>query len=77
MDDIDRAQQREQFDREQAIAAAAAPDQAKPLYIDGLPCCCECGAVIPKARLDALPTAARCIECQGVFDKQQRMRSRR
>ena len=77
MDDIDRAQQREQFDRDRAIAAATAHAGTKPLYIDGLACCCECGAGIPKARLDANPDAARCIECQELHDKQQRTYARR
>ncbi|MBT9613855.1 MAG: TraR/DksA family transcriptional regulator [Burkholderiales bacterium] len=32
--------------------------------------CVDCGADIDLARLNAYPTARRCIECQGVHEKQ-------
>lgn len=31
--------------------------------------CIDCGRPIPKARLEAEPTAARCIECQELYEK--------
>ena len=31
--------------------------------------CVVCGAVIPEARLDAYPTAKRCIHCQEAHEK--------
>jgi len=36
-----------------------------PLYIDGVRCCLDCEDPIPLQRLDALPHAVRCVECQG------------
>ncbi|MBI3771427.1 MAG: TraR/DksA C4-type zinc finger protein [Gammaproteobacteria bacterium] len=43
----------------------------KPLMIDGLPCCRDCGNTIPINRLEAKPDAARCTECQCVHDKKK------
>ena len=34
--------------------------------------CIRCGRDIPTARLDALPWAAHCIECQTAIDRGQR-----
>lgn len=31
--------------------------------------CLDCGEVIPEARLNAYPTALRCISCQGSAEK--------
>lgn len=31
--------------------------------------CVDCGADIPKARLEAEPTALRCVNCQEKFEK--------
>jgi len=33
--------------------------------------CTDCGDTIPTARLDAIPTAKRCIACQTKADKRQ------
>lgn len=34
--------------------------------------CSECGATIPFARLEAEPTAERCIDCQGKLEANDR-----
>jgi len=39
-----------------------------PDWIDGVPCCRECGEPIPSARLAVLPDAERCAECQADFE---------
>lgn len=31
--------------------------------------CVNCGTTIPKARLEAEPTALRCVRCQDMFEK--------
>lgn len=41
-----------------------------PDWIDGVPCCRECGEPIPAARLAALPDAERCAECQKDFEEE-------
>lgn len=46
-------------------------DAAKRRMQDGAyGVCVDCGADIGLARLKAYPTARRCIECQGVHEKQ-------
>ncbi|OWW21979.1 TraR/DksA family transcriptional regulator [Noviherbaspirillum denitrificans] len=32
--------------------------------------CIDCGAAIPQARLEALPTAMSCVKCQQAYEKQ-------
>nr|WP_245560883.1 TraR/DksA C4-type zinc finger protein [Desulfovibrio aminophilus] len=39
-----------------------------PEWIDGVPCCRECGEPIPVARLAAVPDAERCAECQQDYE---------
>jgi len=34
--------------------------------------CVDCGRGVAPDRLDALPWAARCIECQATYDRQRR-----
>jgi len=34
--------------------------------------CVDCGRQVAPDRLDALPWAARCIECQATYDRQRR-----
>lgn len=31
--------------------------------------CIDCGEPIPRERLEAYPTASRCIDCQGVYER--------
>lgn len=73
-DDIDRAQAREEFDRERAlaelqrrIAAAFAPRD--PAVADF---CIDCGGRIEPARLAALRgSTARCIACAREYEASQ------
>ena len=67
MDDADRAQQFEEAEREAALAARK---QAAPLTLvkRGPRCCCDCGAIIPAARLRAAPAAERCVDCQNAWE---------
>ncbi len=38
--------------------------------------CNDCGEEIGPARLEAIPSAVRCIECQVIHEKQQQQRAR-
>lgn len=60
MDEIDRACQREQEDRDFAIAAARATVNGTSSFI-----CTDCGEPIPPARRHAVPGTTRCIDCQS------------
>ncbi len=72
MDDMDRAQAREELDRLSALEAqrmrclhANAPRDAR---LDGL--CADCGEPIEAARMAALRNcASRCIDCARTFEK--------
>lgn len=70
-EDEDRAQERSE---DEVLAALSKSDRQEITQIDealsriergtyGI--CAECGEKIPKARLEALPTAALCISCAG------------
>ena len=34
--------------------------------------CADCGARVPEGRLEARPEAARCVKCQGKWDRLRR-----
>lgn len=63
-DQIDQASMFESRMRQAAIEnAAGALNGRGPEWIDGKPCCRECGEEIPARRLAALPNTELCIEC--------------
>lgn len=65
MDIFDQAQELERLDRESALLRArAALDREGPEWIDGVPCCRECGEPIPPKRLEAIPGVGLCLVCQ-------------
>lgn len=64
MDDVDRAQMREQENRQDALAAQqrrAHPDDAPE---ESARWCIDCGEPIPEARRLAVPGCSRCVDCQ-------------
>lgn len=63
-DPFDAAQALEEMDREGAVEAAR-----RPLSAHGLMTCEDCGAEIPAARRQALPSARRCVRCQTSFER--------
>lgn len=74
-DDIDRAQQRDEEDRERALVAMrariAASNASVNTSLDGL--CIDCEEPIEPARLAALARkTSRCRDCAGVFEHRQR-----
>ena len=55
---------------EHETAELAAIDAALERVAQGLyGQCQDCGVAIPEARLDAYPSALRCVNCQGAFEK--------
>lgn len=55
-----------QRDKEELMAIAAARERMADGSYGG---CTDCGRVIPFERLQAQPTAARCIPCQEAYEK--------
>lgn len=68
MDDIDRAQELEEQQRAQSLAAhrRSAADR-------GTLWCIDCDEVIPWQRRRAQPGATRCIDCQTRHETHQRL----
>lgn len=71
-DEIDQAAALEQQMREAAIKAHV--NRARPSLSDGY--CQDCGNPIPQSRLQANAYAARCIECQTIFENKDKHVSR-
>lgn len=62
-DFFDRAQQLEQQQREDALAAL------KPRAVGpGLSHCKDCGTAIPEKRRKAVPGCVRCMPCQSLVE---------
>ena len=71
MDIFDQAQELERLDRESALCRArAALYREGPEWINGEPCCRECGDPIPPKRLEALPGVGLCRSCQEERDRE-------
>ncbi|MDP2848964.1 MAG: TraR/DksA C4-type zinc finger protein [Humidesulfovibrio sp.] len=63
-DAADDAQDFETNRRAAALADAAVSEPGPgPIFIDGVAHCAECEAVIPEARLKALPGVGLCVAC--------------
>ena len=72
MDDIDRAQQREEKERELAISAIQHRAVELPAYDEtGARICVDCADRIPHARLIAYPRSVRCVCCQECVEQRQ------
>jgi DnaK suppressor protein len=66
-------QQRDLALRDRAIQQLDAVDAALVRLEEGrFGTCLRCGRKIAPARLQALPWAANCIECQGAIDRERR-----
>jgi RNA polymerase-binding transcription factor DksA len=71
MDEVDRAQESEEADRERALKAmrdriAASFVPRNPLVEEA---CIDCGNAIEKERLKALRRTARCADCAHAFER--------
>ena len=66
-------QQRDLALRDRAIQQLALVDAALARLDEGtFGACLRCGRPIPDARLEALPWAAHCIDCQSAIDRERR-----
>ena len=72
MDVFDQATELERMERESALRLASRSifDEG-PEWIDGKPCCRECGEPIPEARLKAIPGVGLCRNCQEEWEKER------
>lgn len=66
-------QQRDLALRDRASQHLELVDAAQARLDDGsFGTCLRCGRPVAPARLEALPWAAHCIECQGIIDRERR-----
>jgi len=70
-DIIDSAQTLDELYRESALIAAKMRHGSNedPLIINGVRCCLDCEVPIPGGRLDKVPDARRCVNCQTKIEK--------
>lgn len=75
-DDLDRAKDLEIMQRDIALdkakQRATQPEQQHD--DDGNVICIDCAVLIPQARLEAKPDAARCIDCKAAHEEKQKRR---
>lgn len=71
-DEADRADHIQELQRASALADVLERAPERALMIEGLECCRDCANPIPLARLRALPSAARCMECQEQHELKSR-----
>lgn len=74
VDVFDRAQEREQKDRDLAIQAELKRgiETEEPDEENGIRYCLDCGLEIPKDRLKARPDAVRCVDCKEMKDRRSK-----
>jgi phage/conjugal plasmid C-4 type zinc finger TraR family protein len=70
-DEADYASEREEIDRQEALARRAqkAGQHEAPFEIQGRRVCADCFGPIAKKRLKANPDAVRCVDCQSEKDR--------
>ena len=66
-DDVDRANEYAEREREAALAKLLQPDQRSPRTH-----CAECGVPIGESRLSIVPKAQHCIDCAHALEQKQR-----
>jgi len=64
-DIVDQAQEREEAQRDAALASF----RHKPIAAPSSGVCLDCGDEIPPGRRQALPHARRCIDCQELRER--------
>jgi phage/conjugal plasmid C-4 type zinc finger TraR family protein len=70
MDDIDRIQELEDS---KLAASIAAISRFVATAVDD-PECVDCGEEIPLERRTKMPSARRCVDCQGTFERGTRVK---
>lgn len=76
MDIVDRAQEREEHLRREALHAHAAAEDGEIARCDrdGYRICADCFDRLTAKRLRAKPEAARCVDCQDLYEQKRRRR---
>lgn len=69
MDDIDRAQAREQELRDDALAEHSLRMARSADRHAGAKFCDDCGDPIPEPRQRVVPGVTRCVECEGWHER--------
>lgn len=77
MDDIDRACEREAFDRAAAIEHERAHPATAPWQEASAEECAGCHCQIPDARRQAVPGVQLCVACQAAAEHRARQHHRR
>lgn len=67
MDRFDKAQELEQMQRDLAIQNRTTSTRASAFF------CEDCGEEIPEQRRLTIVGVCRCVTCQTIFEKQQRV----
>lgn len=65
---MDLADQAGALIEDKMLEAQARIRETRELAVPSDGICCECDIDIPLARLKALPSATRCIDCQGLAE---------
>lgn len=65
VDEVDRAQELEQLQRDQALANARLPDAVA----ESADNCAECGYEIPSERQNAMPGTQHCVICADRIER--------
>ncbi|NKB37876.1 MAG: TraR/DksA family transcriptional regulator [Gammaproteobacteria bacterium] len=71
MDAVDEAQRYQDLAREEALQNALSRNQGEQLIVEGIVFCHTCHLPLSEARLQAMPTATHCVDCQNIEEKQQ------
>lgn len=71
MDEIDRAAELEQRERDESLARRGAPAHETPFEIEGKRVCLDCFEPVTKKRLAANPHAVRCVACQTRLERRR------
>lgn len=72
MDDADRAKEIEILHRRAALEMAKRHPEPPQKITNGQVLCIDCDEPVQSKRLEAKPNAARCIECQCIYEKRER-----
>lgn len=74
MDIFDQASELERLNREAALRRAQQGAYSDgPEWINGEPCCRECGEPIPAQRIKAIPGVGLCLPCQEEHEREQEL----
>lgn len=69
MDDADRAEERIEMELQRSIDAVVHRPHEEQMIDGDQVLCTECWSPIPQARLEAVPGASRCVNCQDINER--------